>query len=90
MDRQSVLKHLLWLLTLLLVVESGLVWAESQQTERSKGLTVEDLARGVRSAARNIEKEIPKIGPAIGKTITSITGNSSEKKQTQQHTSPKK
>ena len=83
-------KQLLWLLTLLLVLGNGLVSAESPQTERSKGLTVEDLARGVRSAAQNIEKEIPKIGPAIGKTVTSITGNSSEKKPTQQHTPAKK
>ncbi|MGB4068268.1 MAG: hypothetical protein WBK08_09580 [Nitrospira sp.] len=83
-------KQLLWLLTLLFVLGNGLVSAESPQTERSKGLTVEDLARGVRSAAQNIEKEIPKIGPAIGKTITSITGNSSEKKPTQQHPSAKK
>jgi len=90
MDRQCVLKRLLWLLPLLLVVGSGFVSAESQQTERSKGLTVEDLARGVRSAAQNIEKEIPKIGPAIGKAVTSIAGNSSEKKSTDQHTSTKK
>jgi hypothetical protein len=90
MDRLRVTKQLLWLLTLLLVLGNGLVSAESPQTERSKGLTVEDLARGVRSAAQNIEKEIPKIGPAIGKTVTSITGNSSEKKPTQQHTPAKK
>ncbi len=90
MARQGVTKQLLWLLTLLLVLGSGLVSAESPQTERNKGLTVEDLARGVRSAAQNIEKEIPKIGSAIGKTVTSITGNSSEKKPTQQHTSAKK
>lgn len=82
--------QLLWLLPLLLVLGNELVLAESPQTERSKGLTVEDLAHGVRSAAQNIEKEIPKIGPAIGKTITSITGNSSEKKPTQQHPSAKK
>lgn len=90
MHRQGVTKRLPWLLTLLLLLESGLVSAESPQTERSKGLTVEDLARGVRSAAQNIEKEIPKIGSAIGKTVTSITGNSSEKKPTQQHPSAKK
>ncbi len=83
-------KLLLSLSTLLLLVGNGLASAESPQTERNKGLTVEDLARGVRSAAQNIEKEIPKIGPAIGKTITSITGNSSEKKPTDPHTSPKK
>ncbi|MGQ0556355.1 MAG: hypothetical protein ACT4PN_10500 [Nitrospiraceae bacterium] len=83
-------KRLLWLLPLVLMAGSGLASAESPQSERSKGLTVKDLAHGVRSAARNIEQEIPKIGPAIGKTITSITGNSSEKKLTQPHTSTKK
>lgn len=90
MDRHRVTTQLLLLSTLFCVVGSGLASAESPQTERNKGLTVEDLARGVRSAAHNIEKEIPKIGPAIGKTITSITGNSSEKKPTDQHTSAKK
>ncbi|CUS32830.1 Exported protein [Candidatus Nitrospira nitrificans] len=90
MDRRGVTKGPLWLLTLLLVLGSGLVSAESPQTERNNGLTVEDLAQGVRSAARNIEKEIPKIGPAIGKTVTSLTGNSSETKPTRPHTAPKK
>lgn len=90
MNRQSVMKLFLSLSTLLCVMGSGCAWAESQQTEHSKGLTVEDLGRGVRSAAKNIEKEIPKIGSAIGKAVTSITGNSSEKKPTQQHTSVKK
>ena len=90
MAQQGVTKLLVSLSTLLLMVGSGLASAESPQTERSKGLTVEDLARGVRSAAQNIEKEIPKIGPAIGKTITSITGSSSEKKLNQQHPSAKK
>ncbi len=87
-------KLLLSILILLWLVGNGLAWAESPQTERSKGLTVgltvEDLARGARSAAQNIEKEIPKIGSAIGKTVTSITGNGSEKKPTQQHPSAKK
>ena len=90
MDRHSVTKQLLWLPTLLWLVGSGLAWAESQQTERSKGLTIEDLARGVRSAAHNVEKEIPKIGPAIGKTVKSITGNSSEKKPSRESNSDKK
>jgi hypothetical protein len=90
MDRQGVTKLLLSLSTLLCVVGSGFVSAESPQTERNKGLTVEDLARGVRSAAQNIEKEIPKIGPAIGKTVKSITGNSSEKKSPRESNSNKK
>ena len=90
MARQGVAKLLLSLLALLSVVGSGLVSAESPQTERSKGLTVEDLARGIRSAGQNIEQEIPKIGPAIGKTVSSITRTSSEKKPTPQHPSAKK
>ncbi|MEQ1680525.1 MAG: hypothetical protein ABL950_07985 [Nitrospira sp.] len=57
----------------LLVLGSGPASAESPQTERSKGLTVEDLALGIRSAAQNIEQEIPKIGSAVGKAVTSIT-----------------
>jgi len=85
-----VTKQLFRLSTLLCVMGSGLVWAEPQQTERSKGLTIEDLARGVRSAAQNIEKEIPKIGAAIGKTVKSITGNSSEKKPPRESHSDKK
>lgn len=90
MDRHSVTKACFFFSTLLWLMASGLAWAESQQTERSKGLTLEDLTRGVRSAAQNIEKEIPKIGPAIGKTITGITGNSSEKKPPRELTSDKK
>jgi len=85
-----VTKLFLLLSTLLCMVGSGLVSAESPQTERNKGLTVEDLTRGVRSAAQNIEKEIPKIGPAIGKTVKSITGNSSEKKSPRESNSDKK
>jgi hypothetical protein len=90
MDQQGVTKLLLLLSTLLCVVGSGFVSAEAPQTERNKGLTIEDLARGVRSAAQNIEKEIPKIGPAIGKTVKSITGNSSEKKSPRESNSDKK
>ncbi len=41
--------------------------------DNGKGLTVEDLGRGLKSAARNIEQEIPKIGPAIGNTFKNLT-----------------
>lgn len=64
--------------------------ADSQQGEQRKGLTVDDLARGLRSAVQNIEKEIPKIGPAIGKTAKSITGHSSEQKPSQNPPSDKR
>ncbi len=64
--------------------------ADSQQVEQRKGLTVNDLTRGLRSAAQNIEKEIPKIGPAIGKTLKSVTGSNSEKAKSQDPPSGKK
>lgn len=57
--------------------------ADSQQVDRNKGLTVEDLTRGLRSAAQNIEKEIPKIGPAIGATIKSVGRGTSNKTPSQ-------
>jgi hypothetical protein len=85
MLRQTVTIVPLGFLTVLLVLGNVVSAAESQQaqsqqTEPNKGFTVEDLARGVRSAAQNIEKEIPKIGAAVGKTIRSIASNGPEKK----------
>ncbi len=41
--------------------------AEKKGPEPSKGLTLQDIGRGLQSAANNIGNEIPKIGPAIGK-----------------------
>jgi len=37
--------------------------ADTQKKEDTKGMTMEDIGRGLKSAAHNIEKEIPKIGP---------------------------
>ena len=53
--------------------------ADNRTTEGSKGVTVDDLGRGLKSAAHNIEKEIPKIGSAIGNTFKKITEKSPEK-----------
>ena len=53
--------------------------AEAQKKDEHKGVTVDDLIRGLKSAGKNIENEIPKIGPAIGETIKSITGKGSKK-----------
>ena len=53
--------------------------AEAQKNDEHKGVTVDDLTRGVRSAGKNIENEIPKIGPAIGETFKHITGKGSKK-----------
>ena len=62
----------------------------NQKTEQSKGTTVEDLARGLKSAEQNVEKEIPKIGPAIGETFKKITGKGSDNKPVQESSKDKK
>ncbi|WHZ22365.1 MAG: hypothetical protein OJF47_001477 [Nitrospira sp.] len=41
----------------------------------NQGLTFEDIGRGLKSAAKNIGDEIPKIGPAIGETFKKVTGS---------------
>lgn len=53
--------------------------AGSGKTEDSKGITVDDLGRGLKSAAHNIEKEIPKMGSAIGNAFKKVTEKGSEK-----------
>ena len=53
--------------------------AEAQKNDEHKGVTVDDLTRGLKSAGKNIENEIPKIGPAIGETFKHITGKGSKK-----------
>ncbi len=39
----------------------------------NQGLTLEDVGRGLKSAAKNIEQEIPKLGSAIGSAVKKIT-----------------
>jgi len=58
--------------------------ADRQNTEGSKGVTVDDIGRGVKSAAQNIEKEIPKMGSAIGNAFKKITEQGSEKSSSQE------
>ena len=58
--------------------------ADNRKTEESKGVTVEDLGRGLKSAAQNIEKEIPKIGSAIGNAVKKITEKGPEKPSSQE------
>jgi peptidoglycan hydrolase CwlO-like protein len=52
---------------------------DNHKTGDGKGLTVDDLGRGLKSAANNIEKEIPKFGSAVGSAIKKITEKGSEK-----------
>jgi hypothetical protein len=56
---------------------------EAQKSEDSKGVTVQDLGRGLKSAAQNIEKEIPKIGPAIADTVKKLSGKDRDKQADQ-------
>jgi hypothetical protein len=81
-----------WLLWLCIGFSTGTQaeGADTQPGEQQKGLTVDDLARGLRSAARNIEQEIPKIGPAIGKAVKSLGEKSSGKTGSQNPSSDKK
>ena len=58
--------------------------ADNRKTEEGKGITVEDLGRGLKSAAQNIEKEIPKIGTAVGTAVKKITGKGPEKPSSQE------
>ena len=64
--------------------------ADTQKADKSKGVTAEDIGRGLKNAEQNIEKEIPKIGPAIGDTFKKITGKDSEKQSSQNPEKQKK
>ena len=58
--------------------------ANNRKTEDSKGITVDDLGRGLKSAAQNVEKEIPKMGSAIGSAFKKITEKGPEKPSTKE------
>lgn len=73
-----------------LISGTGSASAESQKTEGNKGITVDDLGRGLKSAAQNVEKEIPKIGSAIGETFKKITDKKSDNRPTQEPLQNKK
>jgi hypothetical protein len=64
-------------LSVLWLIQAAIA-AESRTTEERKGLTVDDLGRGLKSAAKNVENEIPKIGGAIGNAVKKVTGKGSE------------
>jgi hypothetical protein len=64
--------------------------ADTQKSQESKGITVDDLGRALKSAAQNIEREIPKIGPAIGEMVKKIMGKDSEKQSPQSPEKQKK
>jgi hypothetical protein len=51
--------------------------------EGGSGTTVQDVGRGLKSAAKNIEQELPKIGPAIVGTVKKPHGKASGKSSKQ-------
>lgn len=70
--------------------ESASESANSQKSDGSKGVTVEDLGRGLKSAAQNVEKEIPKLGSAIGNAVKKITEKGPDKQSSQEPSKQKK
>jgi len=64
--------------------------SDGQKNTGSKGITVDDLGRGLKSAVQNVEKEIPKIGSAIGEAFKKLTDKGSETKSSQDSTKEKK
>ena len=54
---------------------------ENQKAGSSQGITLDDIGRGLKSAAKNIGDEIPKIGPAIGETFKKVTAQDDAKEK---------
>ncbi len=52
--------------------------SSSKKAASHQGWTLDEIGRGLKSAAKNIEEEVPKIGPAIGKAFRQVTGSSKE------------
>lgn len=65
------------------VLIQAAIAAENRTAEEGKGLTVDDLGRGLKSAAKNVENEIPKIGSAIGNAVKKITEKGQDKSSPQ-------
>lgn len=63
---------------------------DNHKTEHTTGITAEELVRGLKSAARTIEQEIPKIGSAIGETFKKFTEKHPDKKPRQGTSKDKK
>jgi hypothetical protein len=72
------------------IAESASNSAVNQNTGGSKGTTVEDRRRGLKSAAQNVEEEIPKIGSTIGNAVNKMTENEPEKQSSQEPSEQKK
>lgn len=75
-------------------VEAASESSGSSKAGPNQGLTLDEIGRGLKSAVKNMEEEIPKIGPAIGKTFKQVTGSGKKtgtsKEPPQNSTKPKK
>jgi len=89
MKRTSIIVTLL-LFGLSQTAESASNAADTHQTEGGQGVTVDDMVRGLKSAAQNVEKEIPKLGSAIGNAVKKITEKEPEKLSSQEPSKQKK
>ena len=56
----------------------------NRNTGSNSGVSVDDLGRGLKSAAQNIEKEIPKMGSAIGGAFKKMTEKGGKKTSSQE------
>jgi peptidoglycan hydrolase CwlO-like protein len=73
---------IVWLTQVTAVISSAS--ADNEKAEASKGITLDGLGRGLKSAAKNVENEIPKIGSEIGSAVKKITEKGSEKSSSQE------
>lgn len=54
---------------------------EGHKKGSNQSITLDEIGRGLTSAAKNIGDEIPKIGPAIGETFKKVTGQDNAKEK---------
>jgi hypothetical protein len=85
MDRTVIIVTLLVVgLTQAAAADDASTSADNSKTEEGKGITVDDLGRGLKTPAPNVPKEIPKLGSAIGSAFKKITEKGPEKPSSQE------
>ena len=68
-----------WMIVIAVLLLPSFSGAAESASKGNKGTTVDDLGRGLKSAAQNVEREIPKLGSAIGNAVKKITEKGAEK-----------
>lgn len=67
-----------WAINIVPVIALAAEPAEKHKASSNQGMTLEEVGRGLQSAAKNIGDEIPKIGPAIADTFRKVTHSDKE------------